>query len=53
MHILPARQNFHDLMMRDDEAARHLLAEASLYASERLSEIESRAHFLKKLHGSG
>ena len=51
-YLAGAGQNFHDLMMRDDEAARQLLAEASLYASERLSEIESRAHFLRKLHGS-
>ena len=51
-YLAGAGQNFHDLMTRDDEAARQLLSEASLYASERLSEIESRAHFLRKLHGS-
>ena len=51
-YLAGAGHNFHDLMMRGDEAARELLAEASLYASERLSEIESRAHFLRKLHGS-
>ena len=51
-YLAGAGQDFHDLMTRDDEEARHLLAEASLYASERLSEIESRAHWLKKLHGS-
>ena len=45
-------QNFRDLMVRDDAAARRLLAEASLHASERLSEIEARSHFLKKLHGA-
>jgi leucyl aminopeptidase len=44
--------DFHSLMARNDEAARQLLAEASRYASERLSEIESRSHYLQKLHGS-
>jgi hypothetical protein len=51
-YLAVAGQNFHDLMVRDDDAARRLLAEASLYASERLSEIEARSHFLRKLHGS-
>jgi hypothetical protein len=51
-YLAGAGQNFHELMMRDDEAARRLLAEASLYASERLSEIEARSHYLKKLHGA-
>jgi hypothetical protein len=51
-YLAGAGQNFHDLMTRDDEAAHQLLVQASLYASERLSEIESRAHFLRKLHGS-
>jgi hypothetical protein len=50
-YLAAAGQDFHHLMVRDDEAARRLLAEASLHASERLSEIEARAHFLKKLHG--
>ena len=45
-------EDFHSLMTRSDEAARQLLAEASRYASERLSEIESRSHYLQKLHGS-
>lgn len=45
-------EDFHTLMVRGDEAARRLLAEASLYASDRLSEIESRSHYLRKLHGS-
>ena len=51
-YLSGAGQIFHDLMTRDDDTSRRLLAEASLYASERLSEIESRAHFLRKLHGS-
>ena len=51
-YVAGAGHTFHELMMRDDDAARQLLVQASLYASERLSEIESRSHFLKKLHGS-
>jgi hypothetical protein len=35
------------------EAARHaLLTEASTYASARLTEIESRSHFVHELHGT-
>ena len=44
--------DFHSLMGRNDDTARKLLVEASLYASDRLSEIESRSHYLRKLHGS-
>ena len=51
-YVAGAGQNVHDLMTRDDAAARQLLAAASLHASERLSEIEARAHYLNKLHGS-
>lgn len=40
-----------DLLARNDEAARHLLAEASRYASDRLSEVEARAHYLRHLRG--
>jgi hypothetical protein len=35
------------------ESERHeLLAEASSYASTRLTEIESRSHFVQELHGA-
>jgi hypothetical protein len=50
-YLAGAGHNVRDLMLRDDAEARKLLAEASLYASERLSEIEARAHYLRKLHG--
>ena len=34
------------------ESERHaVLAEASIYASSRLTEIESRSHFVHELHG--
>jgi hypothetical protein len=51
-YLAGAGEDFHSLMARNDESARKLLAEASLYASDRLSEIESRSHYLRKLHGS-
>jgi hypothetical protein len=35
------------------EAERHdLLAQASSYASSRLTEIESRSHYVQELHGA-
>jgi len=36
---------------RSDDAARNLLAEASRYASTKLSEIEARFQYLHTLHG--
>jgi hypothetical protein len=32
---------------------RELMAEASTYASARLTEVESRSHFVHELHGTG
>ena len=51
-YLAGAGENFQSLMARNDDAARKLLTEASLYASDRLCEIESRSHYLRKLHGS-
>ena len=51
-YLAAAGEDFHSLMARDDDAAKKLLVEASLYASERLSEIESRSHYLRRLHGT-
>ena len=39
------------LRAREDDAARRVLAEASLYASARLTEVESRSHYLHSLRG--
>lgn len=47
-YLAGAGENLHDLMARDDEAAHRLLTAASLYASERLSEIEAGAHLLSR-----
>jgi hypothetical protein len=51
-YLAGAGHDFHELMTRDDDGSRQLLADASLYASERLSEIEARAHYLKRLRGT-
>ncbi|MGH8637693.1 MAG: hypothetical protein ACREUZ_11230 [Burkholderiales bacterium] len=50
-YLASVGQDYHALVTRNDDAARQLLADASLYASEKLSEIESRSHYLRKLHG--
>jgi hypothetical protein len=50
-YVAGAGEDFESLLARDDEAARKLLAEASVYASARLMEIESRWHYLRQLHG--
>ena len=44
-------QDSHALAERTDEDARRMLAEASCYASSRLTEIEARLHYLRSLHG--
>jgi len=51
-YLAGAGSDFHTLMLRNDDEARALLAQASQYASERLSEIEARSHYLKRLHGT-
>jgi hypothetical protein len=42
------RQSIHTL---PEDEARHLLTEASVYASSKLSEVEARAHYVHELHG--
>jgi hypothetical protein len=49
-YIAGAGQDLHDLRTRTDDAARSLLAEASRYASTKLSEIEARFQYLHTLH---
>ncbi len=43
--------DYRSLVSRTDAEARALLASATLYASERLSEIEARSHYVHELHG--
>ncbi|HZJ32683.1 MAG TPA: hypothetical protein VFD21_14000 [Vicinamibacterales bacterium] len=50
-YIAGAGENIELLVLRTDEQARRLLADASLYASTRLTEVESRSHYLKSLRG--
>jgi hypothetical protein len=38
------------LRARSDTEARHLLTQASTYAATRLSEVESRAHYVHDIH---
>lgn len=50
-YLAAAGQDLHALMTRHDDEARKLLADASRYASEKLSEIEARSSYLHNLHG--
>jgi hypothetical protein len=50
-YLTASGHDYHALLARDDDAARMLLAEAARYASEKLSEIESRSRYLHNLHG--
>ena len=50
-YVAGAGQDLDALLAREDAEARRLLAEASRYASGKLSEVEARAHFVRELHG--
>jgi hypothetical protein len=50
-YLAGAGHDFHALILRDDDTARQLLAEASRYAAGRLTEVEARSLYLRKLHG--
>jgi hypothetical protein len=50
-YVAGAGLDLHDLRTRNDDAARRFLAEASRYASTRLTEIEARFQYLHTLHG--
>ena len=50
-YVAGAGHELSKLLARNDDDSRRLLAEASRYASARLSEIEARSHYLHKLHG--
>jgi hypothetical protein len=50
-YVAGAGQDLRELRTRSDDGARRLLAEASRYASEKLSEIEARSHYLHVLRG--
>jgi hypothetical protein len=50
-YVAGAGESLDDLLARKDEQARRVLAEASLYAAGRLSEVEARSHYLHSLRG--
>lgn len=50
-YVTGAGENIETLVARSDEQARRLLADASMYATSRLAEIETRLHYLRSLRG--
>ena len=50
-YVVGAGHDLQALLARSDEEAKRLLAEASRYASAKLSEIEARSHYVHHLHG--
>ena len=50
-YVAGAGHDLQELRARSDDEAKRLLAEASRYASAKLSEIEARSLYLHHLHG--
>jgi hypothetical protein len=50
-YVAGAGEDLAVLLERNDDHARQLLAEASLFATARLTEVESRFHYLRSLRG--
>jgi hypothetical protein len=50
-YLAGAGHDLQALLARDDDEAHKLLADASRYASERLTEVETRFHYIRHLHG--
>lgn len=50
-YVAGAGHDLQTLLARTDDEARAILTAASRHASETLSEIEARSHYLRKLHG--
>jgi hypothetical protein len=50
-YVAGAGHDLQELRARSDDDAKRLLAEASRYASAKLSEIEARSLYLHHLHG--
>ena len=50
-YVAGAGEDIQALLSRTDARARQLLADASAYAALRLTEVESRSHYLKSLRG--
>ena len=50
-YVAGAGHDLEALRQRHDEEARQLLVAASLYATARLTEVESRSQYLRSLRG--
>lgn len=50
-YLAGAGHDLDALLARTDEDAKRLLAQASRYASAKMSEVEARSHYLHQLHG--
>ena len=50
-YVTSAGLDLATLLLRHDEQATRILAEASKHAAAKLAEVEARSHYLKKLHG--
>jgi len=50
-YVTAAGQDLEHLLAQDDDQARSLLAAASMYATARLAEVETRLHYLRSLRG--
>lgn len=50
-YVAAAGHDLDVLMTRNDAEARRILAEASAYASAKLTEVESRSRFVHNLRG--
>ena len=46
-----AGHDLESLLARHDEQARQLLSDASRHAAAKLTEVESRSHYLRSLRG--
>ena len=50
-YVTSAGHDLGSLLARHDDEAKKILTEASSYATARLAEVESRAHYIHNLHG--
>jgi hypothetical protein len=50
-YVSGARFDVQVLQNRTDDIARHVLTDASRYASEKLAEVEARSHYMHALRG--
>lgn len=50
-YVAATGHELESLLARHDYEAKKILTDASFYASSKLAEVESRSHYLHKLHG--